>query len=808
MTATASGGFHHRSSLKQKNKPFKGTTKAKIAVSRGKIDHKTLVGSNTGLPASLSKANRKNQNKLKQLTRKAELSDLRKMFNGPEGVARTVALIPLTSSADVSRVLAGLFQGSGQEYNFDSTSLYIENFKQNIRFYRPNRTNLLEIIDAVSAVDTILFVVSAKDESIDVLGVDLLEVLRAQGMCTAVACIQDLEASVKPAKQNDLRSNWLNSLTYHLASTLHPRLFSLDHFESRREAVEMLRIISQLPIYEGISWRDVHPYLVAERTELFQSSNTLKITGRVRGSRPFSVNQLVHIPGVGDFQLSQLTALPTKKNNNIKREKKEMEIDTQNNEEGVTEFPDPSKQEQLFLLDPSTLEEDEDSNEQLKAIQTQELREKHLVRVPKGTSTYQARVIHEAGLDYPIHKSESDSEDDETEVMHENDSSPPSDDEEELTDVDINDQEDSKRTKEREDKELEEAIEDYATIKRRQLDDAEPLSKEFPDAVEVPEDQPARVRFAKYRGVESLRTSAWETSSDSVPKYMENIFEFDNFKLSMKRALNVEQNELEFSHFSPGALIEMELALGHLSAESLEALKNALSRPLHQVPFCIFGLLAHEQKYSILNFNLQPRSTSVNVRSKEPVLMVYGFRRLEVSPIYSDASHGHNLHTLNRFMPSDRTCTASVLAPIAYPPTSCLFFRAKSQSAVSLLASGSLESIKPSRIILKRITFIGYPFKINRRTCTVRFMFFNPVDVNWFRPIELITSKQFRRGHIKESLGTHGYMKCIFDKQIQQNEQIAMHLYKRIFPKWMTRICNVKELLIKNDRPNETSMEL
>lgn len=800
MSVGSAPGFHHRSSLKQKNKPFKGTTKAKAAVSRGKIDHKTLVGFNTAGP-SLSKADRKNQSKLKQLARKSALSDLRKIFTGPEGVARTVALIPLTPCANVLSVLEGLFKGAGKDFNPQTCCtepIYIETFKQNVRFFCPDRNNLLQVIDTAAAVDTLLFVVSAKDECIDLLGVDLLEVLRAQGMCTAVACIQDLEsAGIKTSKQHDLRTNWLNSLTYHLASTLHPRLFSSDHFESRRESIEMLRIISQLAIYEGISWRDVHPYLLAEKTEI-TLQNTLKITGRVRGSRNFSVNQLVHIPGVGDFQLASMTALPSKR---IRK----MEMDSN---EPFTVFPDPQIQEQLFSISPEDLKEyeNEDREKERMNVEASEQREKCIVRVPKGTSAYQARVIHEAGLDYPLtsdEEGENDEDEDSKSIASEGDS-----DEEELTDVDINEQEESKKDKEREEREMEEAIQDYAALKRKQLDEAEPLSTVFPDAVEVPEDQSARVRFAKYRGVESLRTSEWDTSADVSPKYMENIFEFDNFKLSMKRALAVDEEEVENSPFGPGKLVELELSLNSLQQNSLEAqsLLAKLSNP--SVPLCIYGLLAHEQKYSILNLNLQPRSTSVNVRSKEPVLMVYGFRRLEVSPIYSDASHGHNLHTMHRIMPSDRPCTASVLAPIAYPPTSVLFFRAKSESTVSLLASGSLETIKPSRVVLKRISFIGYPFKIHRRTCTVRFMFFNPADVNWFRPVELITSRQFRRGHIKESLGTHGYMKCMFDKQIQQNEQIAMHLYKRIYPKWMTRNCAITGLHIDNDRPEENSMEI
>jgi pre-rRNA-processing protein TSR1 len=101
---------------------------------------------------------------------------------------------------------------------------------------------------------------------------------------------------------------------------------------------------------------------------------------------------------------------------------------------------------------------------------------------------------------------------------------------------------------------------------------------------------------------------------------------------------------------------------------------------------------------------------------------------------------------------------------------------------LTLVATGTTLPPSTSRVIAKRAILTGHPYHIHKKIVTIRFMFFNREDVEWFKALPLWT-KRGRSGYIKEPLGTHGYFKATFDGRINPQDSIGVSLYKRVWPR-------------------------
>ncbi|KAG9126309.1 hypothetical protein FRC07_003964 [Ceratobasidium sp. 392] len=395
--------------------------------------------------------------------------------------------------------------------------------------------------------------------------------------------------------------------------------------------------------------------------------------------------------------------------------------------------------------------------------------------------------------------------------------------EEELVDLDVNAEDEAMSvTNSRanksvafEDMDMEEETRQLDTWRTRAREDADDLA--FPDEIDTPQNTPAHTRFARFRGLRSFRTSPWDPYENLPPDYART-FQFEDYARTER---SVRKYEDEHS-IKPGTRVV--ICIEGVPRDGLETFG-----PGH--PIVLFTLLQHEHKTAVLNFTVQ-RNTEYDgsVRSKDPMILCVGPRRFRTNPIYSQHTRGggkgvNNVHKFERYLRHGDTGVASVYGPIIFGKQPCTLLREtddpqgklsyalirhsrspRENLGPELVASGTFLSTDAQRIIAKRIILTGHPFKVHKKTATVRYMFFNPEDVRYFAPIQLHT-KHGRTGHIRESLGTHGYFKAHFDGPLTQMDTICMSLYKRMYPRWSEPFKLPAESGLSNQKDEDIAME-
>ncbi|GFR12336.1 pre-rRNA-processing protein TSR1 homolog [Trichonephila clavata] len=732
---------HRHGPLKQCNKTHKGEKGKRKKHSQGRCDVKTL----SRKKRDLNRVERKNQMNQRRKAKKEKVLLQKRNLGGLKSVPILVMILSLDDSISPTEFLDKLESCDEDlvvtESALGYTHISCFRFKQRYTFIIPNKTDLHSILDALKVCETLLLLHSpdAHDDNTEWL----LSGMMAQALPTTVHVVQGFD-KMNPKKKAECRK--------HIHKAIESRFphAKLQQADTNQELLLLLRQIGNQK-QQPIGFRDNRPHLLVENIsfdlkDTVSNKGILTVSGYVRGQR-LNVNGLVHIPGWDTFQMNRIDTT------NPRHEEKRTLIF------GTSETANPINQESLqseVIPDPLDQEQTWPTQEELDAAD--QLKPKKAVRkVIEGTSDYQATWI----VDDENEGSESSDEEscNNSQMMSDNES----EEMEETMDVTDSVTDDIKDDNYDDNLDMDEEKQMLVRFKE------ERMNIMFPDEQDTPMDVKAYIRYQKYRGLKNFKSSPWDPMENLPPDYA-RIYRFENFKQTKKKVLKSEKEGVE-----PGEHVVVYI---NDVPQSLYDTVNT-ENPI----LTVYGLLPHEQKMSVVNTVIRKHpSCKVPIKSKDTLIFHVGFRRFTCKPIFSEHKTGIK-YKYERFLPSDAAVVASFYAPVTFPPVSVVVYRQTQNGSHQLVATGSVLNVDPNRVVVKRIVLSGHPFKIYKRSAVVRYMFFNRDDINYFKCIELQT-KLGRRGHIKEPMGSHGHMKCVFDKQLDSQDVVLMFLYKRVYPKW------------------------
>ncbi|KAL3917380.1 MAG: hypothetical protein SGILL_004740 [Bacillariaceae sp.] len=538
-------------------------------------------------------------------------------------------------------------------------------------------------------------------------------------------------------------------------------------------------------------------YMVADRHEYDSVSKELHLTGYMRGLAPFDVNSLVHIPNLGTFACKSVRRAM----NPSSRHKSGAEITMEDDDADVIES-DPMKRESLErFATPDALdgeqnlvgfdEADEEFDDGDKKNGQEDPNGASTFARPAGWNDYQSAWL-DAVDDDGINPDDFDHGELAKELNKKSSAS---------VAANTMDLDDANEVSEEERR---------ALVEQRRKQQQEDL--EFPDEVQVDEEEKARDRFARYRSLRSFKKSYWDPK-ENLPDSYSSIFSFASFKTTQRaimsemkdlvkaaevcngqfwngvkeKGVNPQETEMmDSDNDDEEDFLEGCIPTGSYITLTLEAVDfSGYSALGPDALLSVVGLLPHENKVSVVHMGLSNcKDSEVPLKSKDVLTFRCGWRTWTGRPVFSQNNLNCDKHKFERFLPQAGSFfAASVFGPVTYTPSPVLVFREVNGSK-ELVASGSMIGADADRLIVKRIILTGYPVRVHKRWASVKYMFYDPEDVKWFKPAGL-TTKHGLNGKIEESVGEHGTMKCLFNAPIKQHDTVCLCLYKRIFPKFV-----------------------
>lgn len=569
---------------------------------------------------------------------------------------------------------------------------------------------------------------------------DLVAALNAQGAPSIVVVIQNLHTFPDRQRQKVLK--------------IHQRYFSsvlndttkIVSVVDESDYTSILRHI-QVSKVRALKWRDQHPYVAVEDAAYDAGSQELVISGYLRGM-PLSATQLVHLTNHGTYQISKVEEIQ------------------KNGERRLIEVSEEEQRESLQQVQANATLDDDGMPTDADVLYHQELERTRKIRVPAGASSDQAAWydIDENVVEEGVAEREHVMVDDEDAFAGDAMSYRTT-----QTDVDFLKAEDVVR--------LERMTDEEKLLEMEKLKELSEEEAWNPDMVDTPVNLPARQRFAKYRGMKSFHTGKWDPT-ENLPTQYAYVYKLQGYSRIRESAIEAcEEGMAEVGMHVAITLVNVPPSVAESSGSCL---------------LIASGQLQHEQKWSVLHFQVQ-RASELDepIKSKTPMLAHVGFRKFYVSPIFSDISSGDRSKFARFFHEGDKFRMASFFGPISYNPCPLLLFQVPSLeeqaegNPLRLACYGGALPPNPDTLLLKRAVLTGRVAVIHKKQIVVKYMFFNDEDIKWFQPVDLYT-KFGRRGKITKAVGTHGLFKAVLNDQIMQHDMVCMDLYKRVFPKWTT----------------------
>jgi pre-rRNA-processing protein TSR1 len=737
--------------VKKDHKPFKSKHASKGALKnqhKGKVE-KTTTGS-TAVKV-MSKIDRKNiANQLK----KNKINDTkatRRVFEGSNGVNKIVTFISLTediSPVDMVKQLLSNEMEDDLMIEYPTVSdVKINRFKSNLKVIVSNHENILQVLDATKVSDFVVFGISATEE-VSKPGETILRAVLAQGIASVVGVLPNLASSYpKRNLQLDVRQSLLSFFQHFFPAE--DKMYGLEIESERSNAVRL--ICQKFP--KSINWRDSRGWLVADNVDYDNDTNSLVVSGTVRGTG-FDSNRLIHIPNFGDFQVNKIEKLARNENVDYIPDSPESLEDLNPEEIDMADYDyqDQYDDDLGVRMDGRTYFDDGEEQQVRKFA------------VPKGTSDYQAQwliddVLENASdVEEEVHNDEQMDEDD---AMDEDNhvhfdtatSYAPTEAGDDDMMVDLSPEEEERQ------------LNEYRAAAKDDL--------EFPDEIELNPNESGKQRLSGYRGIKSVGTCNWDYDEYDVeaPSIWSRLLRISNFKATKNK---LQKQIIANAQVTMGSKVKIYINAPQMVMESIN---------IGAIPFTIYGLLEHEHKLAVVNWSFNTwEDYSEPVANKETLIVQYGPRRQVIQPLFNQGlNNGNNVHKSENFIHEHGSAIATAIAPVIFHNCPTIFFKQSPEGEVEFVGQGTLENCDHTRVVIQRAVLTGHPIKIHKRVVTVRYMFFNPTDIEFFKSIPLFT-KSGRTGFIKQSLGTHGYFKANFDGKLTSQDTIAMSMYKRLWP--------------------------